>query len=162
MASDWIVVIFDSEDQAVSARKALKSLENEHRVDMTDAAVLVKDAQGKIKVKNEMDDGVKYGAAGGALIGLLLAVFFPFVGIAIGALGGAAVGALMDQGIDKKFIKEVESAMTPGSSALFAVFRNAYPGIVATALAPYKGKIYQTTLDPDAEKTLQDALKTRS
>jgi uncharacterized membrane protein len=162
MASDWIVVIFDSEDQAVSARKALKSLENQNRINMTDAAVIVKDAEGKIKVKNEMDDGVKYGAAGGALIGLLLAVFFPFVGIAIGALGGAAVGALMDQGIDKKFIKEVEAAMTPGSSALFAVFRDAYPGIASTALAPYKGKLYQTTLDPDAEKALQDALNSRS
>jgi uncharacterized membrane protein len=162
MASDWIVVVFDSEEQAALARKALKSLENDHRIDMTDAAVLVKDAEGKIKVKNEMDDGVKYGAAGGAFVGLLLAVFFPFVGIAVGALGGAAVGALADQGIDKKFVKEVAAAMTPGTSALFAVFRNAYPGIVSTALAPYKGKIYQTTLDPEAEKALQSALDTRS
>ena len=47
--------------------------------------------------------------------------------------------------------------LTENTSALFVLGSGNAAAIVG-ALEPYKGKIYQTTLDPDAEAQVQAAL----
>ena len=47
--------------------------------------------------------------------------FIPFIGLAIGAVMGGLMGKFSDYGIDDKFIKEVQSKVTEGTSALFLV-----------------------------------------
>ena len=61
--------------------------------------------------------GALTGAFWGMLFGLIF--FVPLLGMAIGAGMGALAGALADTGIDDKFIKQVQSQVTPGTSALF-------------------------------------------
>ena len=125
-----------------------------------DAAVIVKNESGKVEIKNQLDTGVKLGAVGGGVLGLLLAsLFFPLAGLAIGAIGGALVGKSLDLGVDKKFVQDVTETLKPGSSALFVIGSSGHPDVVAGALRPYKGTIYQTTLPTEAVETLQDALK---
>jgi uncharacterized membrane protein len=122
--------------------------------------VVVKDEDGKVHVKNEMDRGVKIGALGGGLLGLLLAgVFFPIGGLIIGAVGGALVGKAFDTGIDQKFVKDVEAEMQPGTSAIFFIVRDSNADAAAAALRPYKGKVLQTTLPEEDEEELRRILK---
>jgi uncharacterized membrane protein len=120
---------------------------------------VVKDAEGKIHVHGQMDRGVKYGALGGSILGAMLFFMFPIAGIAAGAAGGAAVGAAFDLGIDKKFVKDVEQSLKPGSSALFLNVRSADPNAALAALRGHKGHVYQTSLDPDREAELRNALQ---
>jgi len=47
--------------------------------------------------------------------------------------------------------------MTDDSSALFVLGSGTMSGVVG-ALDPYKGKVYQTTLDSEAEAQIQAAL----
>jgi uncharacterized membrane protein len=87
-------VTFDAMEQGPQVREALRDLEKRGLLSLDDAAVIVKDADGKFKVHGQLDRGVKIGAGAGALIGLLLAsIFFPIGGIVLGALAGAGVGA---------------------------------------------------------------------
>jgi uncharacterized membrane protein len=46
----------------------------------------------------------------------------------------------------------------PGSSALFILVRNAQPEKVLAELTGVKGKVLRTSLSPEQEKKLQEAL----
>ncbi len=158
--SNLIVVVFDDAEQAGQVRESLKSVEHEGKMSLDDSAVVVKDENGKIHVKNQVDRGVKIGAVSGGLIGILLAsVFFPVGGLIIGAVAGGLIGKSAGLGISKSFVKEVSESMTENSSALFVIVRDADPAFAVAALRPYQGKILQTTLAPEDEETLRRALK---
>ena len=161
--SDLIVITFDDEEEAGKVREAIRREQKQDLVSLDDSAVVVRDQHGKVHVKNELDRGVKIGAVGGGLLGLLIAgIFLPFAGILIGVLGGMGVGALADLGIQKKFVKEVSDKLQPGTSAIFLIVRHANANAVVAALKPYKGEVYQSTLDTEDEETLRRVLKDRS
>ncbi|HQY93040.1 DUF1269 domain-containing protein [Caldilinea sp.] len=161
--SDLIVLTFDTEEEAGNVREAIHREQKQDLVSLDDSAVVVRDKHGKIHVKNELDRGVKIGAVGGGVLGLLIAgIFFPFAGILIGVLGGMGVGALANLGVQKKFVKEVSDKLEPGTSAIFLIVRHANAAAVVAALKPYKGEIYQSTLDTEDEETLRRVLKDRT
>jgi len=152
-------VTFEDMEQGPQVREALKDLEKRGLLSLDDAAVIIKDTDGKFKVHGQADRGVKIGAVGGGLMGLLLAsIFFPIGGIVLGALAGAGIGAAANIGIDKKFVKDVEAAMPNNSSAIIIYARSGDPAAVRGALEPFNGTIYQTSLDGDAEAALRRAL----
>jgi uncharacterized membrane protein len=157
-----IVVAFDNPDEAGKLLETLHSVERSDNLSLDDAAVVVRDEEGKVHVKNETESGVKVGAVGGGLLGLLIAsVFFPIAGVVIGAVAGALIGKSLDTGIDKKFVKEVSDKLQPGTSALFVLVRDGDPNIASAALKPYKGTVLQTSLSPEAEEELRHALSKR-
>lgn len=157
--SDLIVMTFDNRDDARTVRGVLRDLERAGRLRLDDAAVIYKDADDRIHVDNEIDRGVKWGAIGGGLLGVLLSFMFPLAGIAIGAAGGALVGRMLDLGVDQHFVREVSAALQPSTSALFVIVRDGDPDLVVAALEPYRGTLRQTTLDPSVEEELRNALR---
>jgi uncharacterized membrane protein len=155
-----IVTTYNDPDKADQVREALRSQEHSGRISLDDSAVIVKDQAGKIHVTNQVDRGIKVGAAGGGFLGLLIGgLLFPFAGLLIGAVGGAVVGHFMDKGVDQSFVKDVSNELTPGSSALFILVRDGDPGAVVSTLQYFQGKVYQTTLDSETEETLRRAMK---
>ena len=163
MASNLTVIAFEDIEEAGKVHDTLVSDKKHGFINIDDSAVVVKDENGKIHVNNQLDRGVKVGAVGGSLLGLLLAgIFFPFAGLVIGGLAGAGIGALMDMGISKKFVKEVAESMDNSSSALFVITRDGDPDMVLASLRPYKGTVLQTTLDQDAADALRQTLSKRT
>ena len=160
--SNLVVVTFDDTEEAGKVLRALRSVQKEGYLNLDDSAVVVKDDDGKVHVKNEMDRGVKIGAMGGGFLGLLIgSVFFPIAGLVIGALAGGLMGKSMDLGVDQKFVKEVSKDIQPGTSALFFIVRDAEPDVAVAALRPYKGTVRHTTFPPEAEGELRRILKKR-
>jgi uncharacterized membrane protein len=158
-----VVIAFDDPEQAGKVRHTLSSMQDTGHLSLNDSAVVVKDEDGKVHLKDEVDRGVKVGAIGGSALGLLIgSVFFPIGGLIIGAVGGALVGKLMDTGVSKSFIKEVTDELEPGSSAIFFIVRGDDPSHTVAALREYEGKILQTTLPDEAEDTLRRHLEGRS
>lgn len=157
--SDLVVMTFRKGDEAGQVRRTLRDLERAGSVSLDDAAVIVKDADGKIRVDNEVDCGVKLGAIGGGLLGLILSFLFPLAGIVVGAAGGALVGRTLDLGVDQHFVRDVSTNLPPNSSALFVLVRNADPNMVIAAIEPYEGILYHTTLNPEVETELRHALQ---
>jgi uncharacterized membrane protein len=157
--SHILVVTFEDETQALSVLQSLKSLEHQGLLRLDDAAVIVKNAAGEVHVKNKTESGVKKGAVAGGFLGLLIASFlFPLAGIAIGAAGGALIGKSMHTGVDKKFVTEVRNALQPGNSAILFIVHHENVGLLISALEPYKGKIYQSSFDSEAEEEMRKAL----
>ena len=160
--SDLVVLTFDDTEQAGKVFKTLHHLQGSGQLKLDDAAVITKDESGKVHVKNQLDTGVKKGAVVGGVLGLLLvSVFFPLAGLTIGAISGALIGRSLDMGVDQKFVKDVTETLKPGSSALFVIGSSGDPDALISALRPYQGTIYQTTLPTDKVEALHDALKNR-
>jgi uncharacterized membrane protein len=158
--SNLVVITFDNADEAGKVRETLRSAQRSDYLSLDDSAVIVKDEEGKIHVKNEMDRGVKVGAIGGGLLGLLLAgIFFPVGGLLVGAALGGLIGKSVDLGIDQKFVKEVADDLEPNSSAIFFIVREANPDVAVAALRPYKGTVRHTSFPPEAENELRRILK---
>lgn len=157
--SQLLVITFGARETAGQAAERLKELQKGHGVSITDMAVVEKDEAGKIKVHHGVDTTTASGAIIGGVLGLLLAfVFFPLAGLAIGALAGGFIGRSMGQNVDKKLVEDVTADLTENTSALFVIGESDSPSAVIGALNPYKGKVYQTTVDPETEAQLQAAL----
>ncbi len=151
-----VVIKYDDAAEAAEVRKAIKQLSDQGLIKIEDAAMVSRGDDGKLNVHNELDKGVKWGAAIGGGLGLLVAgIMFPVAGIVIGALAGAAVGAATDHGIEKKFVKEVGELLENGQSALFVVIQEGNAAAVMGSLGQFKGHVYQTSLPSDVEAALR-------
>ncbi len=157
--SQLLVITFGERETAGQAAERLKGLQKGHGVEINDMAVVEKDEAGKVRVHHGIDTTTAGGAIVGGVLGLLLAVvFFPVAGLAIGALAGGFIGRSLHQNVDKKLVEDVTADLTENTSALFVIGSSRSPSAVIGALEPYKGKVYQTTLDSETEAQLQAAL----
>jgi uncharacterized membrane protein len=157
--SQVVVVSFDSEDDARSALRSLRGLEQEGQVSFEDTAIVVHRSDGKFEVKNEASSATEAGALVGALVGGLVFFVFPLAGIALGAAAGAGVGSAIGTGVDGKFVDEVKASLPAGKSALFLVIKDAVADATIPALRRYHGEVIQTSLDEETEAALSAALK---
>ena len=158
--SDIVVIIFDDPDEAGQVRESISKTEKSGYVSLDDSAVVVKDAEGNVHVHNELDRGVKMGAAGGGFLGLFIGFLLlgPLGALVIGGLIGGAIGSLAHMGISKSFVKDVSNNLQPGTSALFVIVRDANPDVIVATLRQYNGTIYQSSLPPEAEESLRRAM----
>jgi uncharacterized membrane protein len=160
--SHIIVIKFDNMEEAAKVHHTMMQGEKTGYLDLKDSAVIVCNEEGKIEVKNQMSDGAKTGAIWGGLVGALVAgLIFPLAVVALGAVVGGLIGSSASDHIDKQFVNEVKQKLTPGTSAIFLIFRGQDVGAAIASLRPYKGEILHTTLSDDAEKALKDELKKR-
>ena len=157
--SQLVVLGFDTEEQALDALKSLRQLERDGRISFEDTAVVTHGMDGKFQVKNEASSTTETGAVLGAILGGFVTFIFPLAGIAVGALAGAGVGALMGRGVSGDFVKDVKEELPPGKSALFLLVKGADRDAALAVLRNFKGDVIQTTLDPDAEEAISNALK---
>lgn len=157
--SSLVVVSFESQDEAATVLERLRAQTKYGNISFKDTAVVSKDAEGKVHVKNEVSQGTMMATGIGALLGLMLGIFmFPVAGILLGAGGGALIARFMDLGVDGKFVKEVSESLQPGTSALFVLVHDANPDVVRAILEEHHGKVLQTTLSPEAEEALKKSL----
>jgi len=160
--SDLVAVVFHDESTAFEMRAALVKMQKEYLIEMDDAVVATKDDKGKIKLHQAMNLTAA-GAASGGFWGMLIGMLFlnPLLGFAVGASAGALSGKLKDLGIDDQMMKDLAAEFTPGSSALFVLFRKATADKVIEGLKEFagKGKVLRTSLKADSEQALKEALE---
>src|SRR6516164_1128950 len=119
-----VVIDYESEVKAEEVRLALLKMQKEYLIDLADAVVVVREPNGKVKLRqlyNLTAAGAATGGFWGALIGLLF--LSPLFGFAIGAAAGAISGSLRDVGIDDDFMKDLAQTLKPGTAALCVLVR---------------------------------------
>jgi uncharacterized membrane protein len=166
--SELVVVGFKGQDTADQVLNKLRELQKEYLVDLEDAVVVVRDAKGKVRIKQALPMvrlGAMSGAAWGGFFGILVGLLFlnPLLGwatgLAMGAAAGALSGALSDYGINDDFIKDLGKTLEPGTSALFMLVRRVNVDKVLPELKPFGGRILRTSLTNEQEQRLRAALE---
>ena len=158
--ADLIAVVFPSEEKAEEVRNRILALQKDYLIDIGDAVIAVKTADGKVKL-NQLMNTTAAGAAGGSFWGLLIGVLFlnPLLGVAAGAASGAIAGALTDVGIDDSFMKGVAlDKIKEGEAVLFVLVKSVTGDKVLEALKGVGGTVLQTSLDHTREDALRKAL----
>jgi uncharacterized membrane protein len=165
--SELVVVSFDNPHDADRALTELGRLQREHLIDLADSVVAIRDPDGKLKLKQSLNlttMGAASGALWGGMFGTLVGLVFlnPLLGLvsgaALGAGSGALSGKLADYGINDDFIRSVGQTLRPNTSALFVLVRKVQPEKVLAELAGFKGRVIRSSLSPDQERRLQEAL----
>jgi uncharacterized membrane protein len=101
---------------------AIKDLHFAGAIGTYDAAVVTKDAKGKVHV-NKDETATRHGAWGGAAAGALVGILFP-VGVIGAAAAGAAVGGVSGhlwRGLSRSDVKEFGDLIDAGQAALVVV-----------------------------------------
>ena len=138
--------------------EVIQRLKKEQLITLDDAAVVVRNLDGKVKVKQAVNL-VGAGTVGGAFWGMLIGLLFwmPWLGLAIGAITGAISGKLSDYGINDDFINEVSQTIEPGGSALFLLISKWTEDKVLEQLGKFNPKVVRTSLSKEEENKLKAA-----
>jgi uncharacterized membrane protein len=149
---------FDDPGGADTAEATLEQLEKQQLVQVLDAATVSWPANKRSPKTRQLHNTARTGALGGGFWGLLfgLIFFMPLLGAAIGAAAGAVAGSLTDVGIDDRFIKDVQSQVSPGTSALFALTEGAVLERVQSAFSGVRAELIATNLSADQEQHLRE------
>jgi uncharacterized membrane protein len=155
----FIAIEYEDPHKAHEVRLALVRLQMEYLIDLEDAVVAVKDAQGKVKLHQTFNltaAGAISGGFWGSLMGLLF--LSPLLGAVIGASAGAVSGGLSDVGINDTFMKQLADGLQPNTSVLFVLVRKVTPDKVLADIKRYGGTVLQTSLSHEDQAKLQAAL----
>ena len=159
---DLVVIAYDSEETGFEALDVADRLQKRELLRLIDAAVVVKDQQGTVTIKQTLEHR-KTGpaAAWGGFWGLLVGLLFggPILLGIVGAILGALIGKSQDLGIDNKFIQEVGESLEPGNSALCMLVLEAKEDRVLDEMRQMGGTVFQTSLSKENEEKLRQALE---
>ena len=157
MIDRMLVVIFDDESKAYQGKKALLALENEGSVSVYASAVIAKNADGTIAVR-QIDDapplGTIFGTPLGSVIGLLGGPAGFAVGTAVGFLAGLTAD-LRNARIGEDFIDDVKKDLLPNKWAIIAEIQEDWTTPVDTRMEAIGGIVFRRALS-EVEDTLHD------
>lgn len=152
-----IVAAFQGQDAAGAALKLLQDAKRDRLIDIQDAAVIAKDAAGKVKIRDTKDMGAGKGFTIGAITGGVLGLLAGPIGWA--ALGGGVIGGLAaklrDGGFPDARLKQVAEGLTPNSSALIAVIDHRWVADLERELAQQGANVIAEALRDDIARQLQ-------
>jgi uncharacterized membrane protein len=158
--STFVVIDYENEVKAEEVRLALLKMQKEYLIDLEDAVVVIRDTNGRVKLRqlyNLTAAGAARGGFWGALVGLIF--LNPLFGFAIGAAAGAVSGALSDVGIDDNFMKRLGETLKPGTAALCVLIRQMTPDKVVDEIQKFGGTLIKTNLCNENEAKLRAALE---
>ena len=160
--SNLVVIGFNDEHRADEILLTLRRLEHEDLMDLEDAAVVIKQRDGRVIFRRSHNlSGVVESGGGfwGAFFSLVFADSLETP--EAGAAPGDATGKLNDIGIEDDFIKEITDLLEPDSSAIFIlVVKIGWYRVVRVLddMRQYHGKVIHTALSKDDEAALVEAL----
>ncbi len=166
--SDLIVYTYETEDKAGEALAHVASLKQEHvqkpLIGVEDAAVVFKNAEGNVKIRQTLESAVKGGnIASGGFWGILIGFLFggPLFGALLGMGLSALFGRNIDIGIDNAFIKKIGDELKPGNSALF-LLADGPVDVISDALNQFGGSLYYTSLSDETAEAFNKAMEDES
>jgi uncharacterized membrane protein len=144
--SKFIVVVFPDDTHAYEGTRALKDLHAEGSLTLYGLAVIAKNMEGEVSVREAADAG-PLGTAVGALVGGLVGIIGGPIGGLAGAAGGALIGSLSDLfgfGIGADFLQKVSSELAPGKTALVAEVAENWTTPLDTRMEAQGGTVLRT------------------
>ncbi len=150
---------FETSSGAKDALTTLAELQRQNHIILIDAATVTWPKGKKQPRTRQAVDLVGRGALDGAFWGMLFGFLFfvPMVGLAVGAAVGGISGRFKDYGINDDFIKDVQSKVTEGTSALFLLTGATTREKVQEAFKNVKMELISSNLSEAQEAELREA-----
>jgi uncharacterized membrane protein len=157
-----IAVSFTEDANAYEALTKLKALGDQGQVDLAGAAVVVREDDGKIVVKDEVGDIGYAGTATGGIVGLIIGILGGPLGVLLGGATGVLIGSLFDMDDadeTESVLEEMSRSARVGRATLMADVSEEGPDVVDAAIERLGGTIVRRPLeDVEAEiAALEDA-----
>ena len=150
MVNDLIVMTFDDEAAALSAKQALEQMRTSLFLGLLNALVVTRDRTGKVVVHQQWELPSHPPRASSQIPRLLVEAFF-------GQRPEDGQQTLVDAGLDEIFVRGVASALGPKSSMILNyIWRGSLVDTqqVLDALRQFEGTLCQTTVPDEAEEAI--------
>ena len=156
-----IVVGFADDDRAYEALTTLNELGSQGQIGVAEAAVVIRDDDGHIDVKDQVADQGFAGTASGGLVGLLIGIIGGPLGVLLGGATGLAVGSLYDladaEDTDSA-LTEVSKTVKVGRASLLAQVVEQSPDVIDAAMGRLSGTVVRRSVaDVEAEIAAAEA-----
>lgn len=141
--SKFVVTVFENEKAAYEGSQAMKDLHAEGSIVAYAGAVISKEQDGTVKMKDAADEG-PIGTATGMLVGSLVGALAGPAGMAVGAATGGMSGWLVDLynvGIDSQFLDDVSALLAPGKFAVVAEVAEGWTAPLDTKMEELGGTV---------------------
>ncbi len=151
-----LAVRFHDDSKAYEALTTLKDLDAQNEVELTGAAIVVRQADGRVVVKDSAGDTGLEGTATGGMIGLLIGIIGGPLGVLLGGATGLLIGSLFDMDDEDEtdsVLSAVSRSARVGRTALLAEVTepspevDPSPNIVDRAMADLGGTVQRQTVD---------------
>ena len=146
---DNVLVVTFGEDpendkNAYQALTDLKQLDSQGQIKIAGAAVVTRDPDDRVDVKNEVANDPYVGTASGGIIGLLVGVIGGPLGVLFGGTYGMLVGSLFD--IDdvettESVLGEISKQVQPTRTAVLVQVTEQSPDVIDSAMARLGGEV---------------------
>jgi uncharacterized membrane protein/sporulation protein YlmC with PRC-barrel domain len=147
---ELVVKVYDKPGRAEEALEFVHDLHNRRTLRIRNAAILARDEEGAVTVRDTRDIDPKKGRLLGAITGGLIGLVGGPAGVVVGALAGAGTGAVagkrIDFGFSDKFLNKLQEHLQPGSEALVVLVEHEFVVPLSESLAQDEGTIVQQTL----------------
>ncbi|MFV9504625.1 MAG: DUF1269 domain-containing protein [Oscillochloridaceae bacterium umkhey_bin13] len=156
---ELIVSAFQSPDAADQAMKEIVEAKKERLVKIHGAAVVRRDAEGKLHIRERGDVSAGMGAGSGAALGAAIGLFGGPIGALLGSGVGAAIGGvashLIDTGIPNDRLKQIGEALKPNTSALVAMIEHTWVAELEAELSRAGGDTLAHAVTADIARQLE-------
>jgi uncharacterized membrane protein len=139
-----IAVSFSEDANAYEALSRLKELDANGEVGVEGAAVVVRDDDGKVVMKDQIGDESVEGTVSGGLVGLLVGVLGGPLGVLVGGVSGLLVGSLFDDDDadqTESALADISKSIRLGSTGLLADVSEKNPVAIDAAMANLGGTV---------------------
>jgi len=140
-----LIAVFETEAKAYEGLSALKGLHKDGDITLYATAVVNKDQDGQIRIKDSADQG-PIGTGVGLLTGSLIGLLAGPLGLAIGAATGAMAGMVYDvsdRDINETFIDDISAALTNGKTAVVCEIDETWTVPVDTKMQALDGLVFR-------------------
>jgi uncharacterized membrane protein len=156
------IATYPDEMSAQEDYQVVKALHSQGLVGSYDAAVVTKDAAGKVH-ENKDETATRHGAWWGAAAGAAVGILFPPSVLGAAAVGGVigAVGGHLAKGMSRSRAKELGDFIDPGQAGLIVVGEARVEEAIRQAVTKAEKQLAEELdVSPkDIDKTLQQAVK---
>jgi len=155
---DLYIATYPDPDAARGDWETLKQLAKDDLIKVDGLILVSRSSDGKIHVDDDFHEtakGAKWGAVGGAVVGLI----FPpalLASAAVGAGIGAGAGALVSHAQKQEIKADVEETLPVNSSGIVAIFEEQWADDIDKALAN-AGNVTKEEVDRDSADQVKAA-----
>lgn len=157
---ELLAAVYPNEEHAKTTLDMLESMHRAVTITLIDAAMVTKDADGKVHVKETAELTTRKGATRGAVIAGVFGLIFPpslIASVLAGGAVGAIAGKLRDTGIKSAQITDIANQIEPGKAAVIALTEGEFGPQVQQALTGYEGTLLIQAVSEEDLKKIYEA-----